>query len=129
MSTNIANRQDTAPVDSVAVHGIIHAASASAAMVGAGLAQIPGSDAPVLAGIQTAMIMTLARQYGVVMDDAAAADLVLTFAATMGGRAVSQWLVGWIPGWGNAVNAGTAATLTEAVGWAADSYFSRTCGA
>lgn len=126
MSTNITKRPNTAPVDSAAIHGIIHTASGSAALVGAGLAQIPGSDAPVLAGIQTTMILAQARQYNVAMDDAAATDLVLTFAATAGGRAVSQWLVGWIPGWGNAINASTAATLTEAVGWAADAYFIRT---
>jgi uncharacterized protein (DUF697 family) len=32
--------------------------------------------------------------------------------------------VGWVPGLGNAINATTAAGLTEAVGWAADAYFS-----
>ncbi|HQP39712.1 MAG TPA: hypothetical protein PLI95_31225, partial [Polyangiaceae bacterium] len=54
---------------------------------------------------------------------AAAADLLLTFTATHVGRGISQWLVGWVPGWGNAINASTAAALTEAVGWAADAYF------
>ena len=33
------------------------------------------------------------------------------------GRAVSQVLVGWIPFVGNAINASTAAALTESVGW------------
>ncbi|MBS4879931.1 MAG: hypothetical protein KH138_06445 [Firmicutes bacterium] len=33
------------------------------------------------------------------------------------GRGISQTLVGWIPGLGNAINAGTAAGLTEAIGW------------
>lgn len=125
MTKNTEKHQCVPTVDKTVVHGIIHTASASAAMVGAGLAQIPGSDAPVLVGIQTTMILALARQYDVAMDDATAADLVLTFAATAGGRALSQFLVGWIPGWGNAINASTAATLTEAVGWAAESYFSR----
>jgi uncharacterized protein (DUF697 family) len=36
---------------------------------------------------------------------------------------LSQALVGWIPGVGNAINAATAAALTEAIGWAADGYF------
>ena len=39
------------------VHGVIHTASAASAGVGAGLAQIPGADAPVIAGIQTTMII------------------------------------------------------------------------
>ena len=33
------------------------------------------------------------------------------------GRTVSQILIGWIPGIGNAINATTAAGLTEAIGW------------
>jgi uncharacterized protein (DUF697 family) len=105
------------------VHGIIHSVSAAAGGVGAGLAQIPGSDAPVLMGLQAAMIVGIAEVHGASITKAAAADLVLTFCATMTGRAVSQVLVGWIPGLGNAINASTAAALTEAVGWAADSYF------
>ena len=105
------------------VHGIIHTASTAAAAVGAGLAQIPGSDAPILAGIQTTMIMAIAHEHEVALTRAAAADLLLTFAATCVGRGISQWLVGWVPGWGNAINAVTAAALTEAVGWATDAYF------
>jgi uncharacterized protein (DUF697 family) len=31
--------------------------------------------------------------------------------------------LGWLPGLGNAINAVTAAVLTEAIGWAADAYF------
>lgn len=107
------------------IHCIIHSASASAGMVGGGLAQIPGSDAPVIASIQTTMIMAISRQYGTALSEAAAADMILTFAATHGGRTLSQWLVGWIPGYGNAINAATAIALTEAIGWAADSFFER----
>lgn len=103
---------------------MIHGASTAAAGVGAGLAQIPGADAPVLMSIQTGMVVGIAEQYGVSMTKTAAADLVLTFAASMAGRGVSQFLVGWIPGAGNAINASTAAAVTEAIGWAADAYFS-----
>lgn len=107
------------------IHGIIHAASASAGMVGAGLAQIPGSDAPVIVSLQTAMILSIAQEHGVAITKAAATDLLLTFAATHGGRALSQWLVGWVPGYGNAINASTAIAITEAVGWATDAFFER----
>jgi uncharacterized protein (DUF697 family) len=106
------------------VHVIIHGASTAAAGVGAGLAQIPGSDTPVLMSLQTAMVVGIAQQYGVSMTKTAAADLILTFAASMAGRGISQLLVGWIPGAGNAINASTAAAITEAIGWAADTYFS-----
>jgi uncharacterized protein (DUF697 family) len=105
------------------VHGIIHTAAAASAGVGAGLAQLPGSDAPVIAGLQTAMIVAIAQEHGVGMTKTAAADLLLTFTATVAGRGLSQLLVGWIPGWGNAINAATAASFTEAVGWAAHAHF------
>ncbi len=105
------------------VHVIVHGASVAAAGVGAGLAQLPGSDAPILVGIQGSMILGIAAQHGVSITKAAAADLVLTFAATMAGRGLSQVLVGWIPGLGNAINASTAAGITEAIGWAANTYF------
>jgi uncharacterized protein (DUF697 family) len=115
--------KSTALTTNQKVHGIIHTAATAAAAVGAGLAQIPGSDAPVLVSIQTTMIMAIAKEYGVPVTKAAAADLLLTFTATAVGRGISQWLVGWIPGLGNVINASTAAALTEAVGWAADAYF------
>ncbi len=103
----------------MSVHVVIHAATVAAAGVGAGLAPIPGSDAPVLVGIQTAMIMALAEELGAPMKKAAAAELVLTLGATMAGRHASAALLGWIPGFGSLINASTAASLTEAVGWAA----------
>ena len=107
------------------VHGIIHTASASAGAVGGGLAQIPGSDMPIIMGLQTAMIIAIAAEHGANITKTAAADLLLTFAAGYGGRAVSQFLVGWIPAIGNAINASTAIAITETIGWAADAYFEK----
>lgn len=106
------------------IHGIIHTAAVACAAVGAGLAQIPGSDSAAIVPLQTAMIMAIAHQHGVALAKSAAVDLLLTFTATQVGRSLSQVLVGWIPIYGNAVNAATAAAVTEAVGWAADEYFS-----
>jgi uncharacterized protein (DUF697 family) len=115
--------KSTALTTNQKVHGIVHTAAISAAAVGAGLAQLPGSDAPVLAGIQTTMIIAIAHEHGATITKTAAAGLLLTFTATHVGRGISQWLVGWIPAWGNAINASTAPALTEAVDWAADAYF------
>jgi uncharacterized protein (DUF697 family) len=106
------------------IHGIIHTAALACAGVGAGLAQAPGSDSAVIAPLQTAMIVAIAYQHGVTIAKSAAVDLLLTFTATQVGRGISQVLIGWIPIYGNAVNAVTAAAVTEAVGWAADEYFS-----
>ena len=98
------------------VHGLIHTASASAAGVGAGLAQLPMSDIIPLTAIQTGMITAIALVHNRKLNETAATAILGTFTAGMFGRAISQWLIGWIPGWGNTVNATTAATLTEAVG-------------
>lgn len=105
------------------IHGIIHLASAACAGIGGGLAQVPGSDSVAIVPIQTAMILAIGNEHGVTLTKAAAADLLLTFTATMGGRFLSQVLVGWVPGVGNIINASTAAALTEAIGWGADTYF------
>jgi uncharacterized protein (DUF697 family) len=104
-------------------HGVIHTAAASAAAVGGGLAQIPGSDMPVIMSLQAAMITAIAELNGVGVTKTAAADLLLTFAAGYGGRSLSQLVIGWLPGLGNLINASTAAAITETIGWAANAYF------
>lgn len=105
------------------VHAVIHAASAAAAAVGSGLAQVPGSDSAVIVPIQMAMIKGIAKIHGKVITKAAAFSIISTKLATVIGRKVSQYLWGWIPGWGNAWNASTAAAITEALGWTAHKIF------
>ena len=102
---------------------VIHGASVSAATVGCGLAQIPGSDMPVLLSIQRIMVGEIASLYGLSVNEAFIKSFILEYIAGYGGRAVSQLLVGWIPAFGNWINATTAASITEAIGWAANSYF------
>ena len=113
--------------DKKKIHAIIHSASATAGGIGAGLAQLPGSDMPALIALQTAMIIAIGHEYGCEITKANAKTILLTFPAAYGGRALSQCLVGWIPGFGNAINASTAATITEAIGWTADAYFEKDC--
>lgn len=107
------------------IHAIIHSSSAAAAGVGAGLAQLPGADAPILTGIQTTMIKGIAKIHGfpLVGEEGVVEAIIATGLATMVGRVASQLLIGWIPGVGNAINASTAAAITEGMGWAADAYF------
>lgn len=104
---------------------IIHLSAAVSAGVGAGLAQLPGSDAPVLVAIQTAMILGLADHYRVSLHRVAIVELALTMAATMIGRGLSQLLLGWVPALGNALNALTALTITEGLGWLCTRWFAR----
>lgn len=98
-------------------HAIIHGASAAAAGVGAGLAQLPCSDSLVIVPIQVTMTIGLGRVFGIELTESAAKAAVAAGAGTTVGRMLAQVLVGWIPGWGNALNATTAASVTEALGW------------
>ena len=116
MSNNINTAAMTADQRSKC-HAIIHTASASAAAVGAGLAQLPGSDNAAITPIQLAMTVSLGAVFGIQLTQSAAAAALASVAAATVGRAVSQVLVGWIPFVGNAINASTAAALTESVGW------------
>ena len=108
MSNNISTAAMTADQRSKC-HAIIHTASASAAAVGAGLAQLPGSDNAAITPIQLAMTVSLGAVFGIQLTQSAAAAALASVAAATVGRAVSQVLVGWIPGLGNAINASTAA--------------------
>ena len=98
-------------------HTIIHSASASAGAVGAGLAQFPGSDNAIITPIQLVMTISLGRVFGLELTDCAARAALASVAAATVGRTASQLLVGWIPIAGNIINAGTAASITEAIGW------------
>lgn len=99
-------------------HVIIHTATASGGAVAAGMAQIPGSDIPVLIGIEVAMVISLGGVFGISLTESSAKSVVLTATATFAGRGLTQALVGWIPGFGNLINASTAIALIETMGWA-----------
>jgi uncharacterized protein (DUF697 family) len=111
------------------VHDIIHAASVACAKADRDLAQAPGSDTEAIVPIQTGMISAIASAHGKEITDAAAAELLSTLAATARNRQVHsnrQAMAGWLPGIDNTNNESTAATLTEAIGWAANSHFGQT---
>ena len=105
------------------IHSIIHSTSVTAGGIGAGLAQLPGSDMPVLMALQVGMIVAIGHQHGCDVTKAKAKSILLTLPAGYGGRILSQFLLGWIPGYGNAINASTAIGITEGIGWAANAYF------
>ena len=98
-------------------NAIIHSASAGAAAVGAGLAQVPGSDNLIITPIQLTMAVSLGKVFGITLDQSAAKATVASAVAAAVGRTASQILIGWIPVAGNIINATTAATLTETIGW------------
>ncbi len=102
---------------------IIHSSATAAATAGAGLAQVPGSDSAIITPIQIAMIVSIGRVYKQDMSFTTAASTLSAISAGYVGRAVSQVLVGWIPGVGNILNATTAFAITEAIGWSANELF------
>lgn len=63
------------------------------------------------------MTISLGRVFGKSLSEASAKAALASVAAATVGRTASQVLVGWIPGIGNAINATTAAGITEAMGW------------
>jgi len=108
------------------VQGIIHEASNACAGIDGDLAQLPESDSMAIIEIQTAMIIAIASEHGMEIANAAAADLLHTFSETMRSRQVPfsrQALAGWLPGIDNDDDDSSAAALTEAIGWTANSYF------
>lgn len=106
-----------------ACHGIIHANAVAASGIAAGLAQFPGGDNAPLAAIELEMTMALGGVFGISVTKAGAASILSGVVGTTVGRVVSQVLVGWIPGVGNAINAGTAASVVEGIGWSVAKTF------
>lgn len=104
-------------------NGIIHGASVACGGVGTGLAQLPGSDNAVIVPIQIGMIVGLGSVFELNITESVAKSIIASAGATITGRTVSQFLVGWIPGIGNAINTATAAGVTEAIGWIAVKNF------
>ena len=82
--------------------------------VGAALLMTKYTMNPVLAAL---LMCVLGAVFGIQLTQSAAAAALASVAAATVGRAVSQVLVGWIPFVGNAINASTAAALTESGGW------------
>ena len=98
-------------------HTIIHSASASAGAVGFGLAQLPLADNAVIGPIQVLMTIGIGQVFGLELTKHIAAGMAASTVGKLLGRTASQVAAGWIPGAGNIMNAGTALSLTEAMGW------------
>lgn len=98
-------------------HKIIHTAAAAAGAIGFGAAQLPGSDVIPITTIQIGMIVGLGAVFGIEITETAAKSILGGAVAAIGGRTASQFLVGWLPGIGNIINATTAASITEGLGW------------
>lgn len=103
-------------------HLIIHTHATAAAGSAVVLSQLPGADNLALAAIIGAMAIELAEVFNVSANDeessAVGAAVLAMFGGMITARLASQWLVGWIPFVGNAVNSATMFAVVESIGWA-----------
>ena len=106
-------------------HAIIHTATVAAGGVGTGLAQLPGSDTIPITAIQVGLVISLGAVFGMEITKSVATSIVGGFLSAASGRFISQILVGWIPGIGNIINAGTAVAITETLGWKVANDFAK----
>ena len=104
-------------------HAIIHGAATVCAGIAAGLSQVPGSDNVLIVPVQVGMIISLGAVFGAELTESTANAILASETATMVGRGISQVLIGWIPVFGNAVNAATAFAVTESIGWTVANSF------
>ncbi len=108
-------------------HMIIHTAAGAAAASAAVMAQLPSADNVALMGILTTMTISLGLVFDVTLLEHTATSVAAkefsAFILANCARFVSQWTVGWIPWFGNAINAATAAGIVEAVGWSIANHF------
>lgn len=88
---------------------------------------MPTSDNVIITPIQLAMTVSLGKVFGIMLDQSAAKAMIANTLAARFGRNASQAFVGWIPGYGNAINATTAASITEALGWIVAKEFEKQC--
>ncbi|MDP4217099.1 MAG: hypothetical protein Q8927_12935 [Bacteroidota bacterium] len=96
---------------------IIHGTALIGALVASGLAQIPASDNAILVPLEIIMVIRLGSVFHLRLRHSYRTSLIFGTAATMIGRAVSEFLVGWIPVLGNLLDALTAFAVIEVLGW------------
>lgn len=106
-------------------HAIIHTASTLAAGAGAGMAPVPVPDATIIIPIQVSMIISLGKVFGLTLTQSSAQALAMANLEAMIGKTIAKFLTGWIPVIGSVINAGTAAALTESLGWLIVDDFSK----
>ena len=101
---------------------IIHAASIAAAGI-SGFNIFPCADVIPLTTLQVGMIIKLGQVFDRTLTEASEKAVLNSGLAAITGRTASQILASFVPGIGNIINAFTATTLTEGIGWWAANTF------
>ncbi|HEY4206722.1 MAG TPA: hypothetical protein VGM31_07920 [Puia sp.] len=104
---------------------IIHMAAAAGALAALIMAQLPASDNLILAPIEIIMVIRLGGVFQIDLKKSVSTSFIVGNIATLVGRGISEFLLGWIPVAGNIINALTAAAVIEFFGHAAARSFQR----
>lgn len=73
--------------------------------------------------VEIKMIIQLGSVFGIKVSKTLATSLLGAVAGSIGGKTIANALTFWIPGVGQAVNAATAVSTVEAIGWAVAKKF------
>jgi len=104
---------------------IIHMTAIAGALAALVMAQLPASDNLILVPIEVIMVIRLGSVFHVGLKHSISTSLIVGNIATLVGRGVSEFLVGWIPVAGNIIDALTAAAVIEFFGHAVARSFEK----
>jgi len=107
--------------EKVKCNSIIH--SAAVATGAMGIVPIGPADTLMITPAQIAMIVSLGAVFNIRVTDSLAKSILGGLALSIAGRAVASTILSFIPVVGWIIKGGTAAALTEAIGWAAVAHF------
>ena len=102
-------------------NAIIH--SASVATGAMGIIPIGPADTLMITPAQITMIVSLGAIFNIRVSENLAKSILGGLALSIAGRAVAATILSFIPVVGWAIKGGTAAALTEAIGWTAVAHF------
>jgi uncharacterized protein (DUF697 family) len=102
-------------------NAIIH--SASVATGAMGVIPIGPADTLMITPTQIGMIVSLGAVFNIRVSENLAKSILGGLALSVAGRTVAATILNFIPVVGWAIKGGTAAALTEAIGWTAVAHF------
>jgi uncharacterized protein (DUF697 family) len=95
---------------------VIHLAAISGAVAALIMAQLPASDNLILVPIEVVMVIRLGNIFRTDLKRSISTSIIIGNIATLVGRGISEFLIGWIPVAGNIIDALTAAAVIEFFG-------------
>jgi uncharacterized protein (DUF697 family) len=107
--------------EKIKCNSIIHAASAATGAMG--IIPIGPADTLMITPLQIAMIISLGAVFNIRVTENLAKSIIGGVVLSIVGREVAATLLNFIPVGGWVIKGGTAAALTEGIGWTAVAHF------